>query len=176
MRKIIYILIGIATFSVGFWIFQLRPLVIPVSICEITRHAEIFESKQIRVKAFLGNVRIDDDGTENFSVSDLEEGCLTSATLEISEQLKSELKSDESLQQFISELRSKNDEEDKKRDGNGMFVAEIEIVGEIRKIEETGIASVVSPPPFIIKTTEIAQTSPIRFVSYKEIRSFEQSK
>ncbi len=169
MKKLIYILIGIATFSVGFWIFQLRPLVVPVSLCEISQHAEFFQSKQIRVKAFLDNVRVDEDGRENFSVSDLGKGCITGATLEISEQLKSKLKGDETFQNFISELRGENDEIYKRRDGNGLFVAEIEIVGQIRKVEESEYGVIASPPPFIITANEIKQISPIRFVNNEEI-------
>lgn len=176
MKKLIYILSGIITFSIGFWIFQMRPLIIPVSLCEVSQHAELFQSKQIRVKAFLDNVRVDEDGRENFSVSDLGKNCVTGATLEISEHLKSKLKNDENFQHFVGELRGKNDELYRKRDGNGIFVAEIEIVGEIRKVEESENAVLVSPPPFIISANEIRQISPIRFVSREEIRSFKQSK
>ena len=176
MKKLIYILIGVFTFSVSYWLFQLRPLIVPVSLCEISQHAELFQSKQIRVKAFLNNVITDEDGREDFRVSDMKNGCVTGATLEISEQLISKLKSDESFQQFIGELRDKNDEEYKNLEGNGIFNAEIEIVGEIKKVAETEKASLVSPPPFIITANEIKQISPIRFVSYEEVRRFSQSK
>ncbi len=176
MKKLIYILIGIATFSIGFCIFQLRPLIVPVSLCEISQHSELFQSKQIYIKAFLDRVRIDEGGREDFSVSDLGKGCVTGATLEISEQLKSKLKSDESFQKFIGELRVKNYEEHKKRDGNGVFVAEIEIVGEIKKVEESEYGLLVSLPLFIITANEIKQISPIRFISKEEIVKFRQSK
>ena len=175
MKKLIYILIGVFTFSVSFWLFQLRPIVVPVSLCEISQHSELFQSKQLRVKAFLDNVRIDEDGREDFSVSDFRKGCVTGATLEISEELKAQLKSDESFQNFIMELRQKNDEIYKKRDGNGLFVAEIEIVGEIRKVEEPENASIVSPPPYIISANEIKQVSSIRFISREELSVFIKS-
>ena len=172
MKKLIYILIGIFTFSIGFWLFHLRPLVTPVSLCEISQHAELFKSKQIRIKAFLDGVgRIEDD-LIYYSVSDFRDGCLTGANLEISEKIKEKLKSDESLNASVKLIRQKREEAYyNRRNENypaGYYVAEVEVVGEIEKYPETettGIARV----PFGIKVNEIKQVSPIQFISPEEL-------
>lgn len=172
MKKLVYILIGIFTFSIGFWLFHLRPLVTPVSLCEISQHAELFKSKQIRIKAFLDGVGRDESNLDDYSVSDFKNGCLTGASLEISEKMKEKLKSDENLKASTNLIRQKREEVFRnRRNPNypaGYYVTEVEITGEIEEYietETTGIARI----PFKIKVNEMKQVSPIRFISSEEL-------
>lgn len=107
MKKPIYILIGVFTFSLSLLIYYLRPTVTPVSLCEVPQHVELYRFNEIRVKAYLDSVGLNKDDLD-FNVSDIKNDCLTGASLIISEQLKEQLKSDESLKVFIAELREKN--------------------------------------------------------------------
>ena len=171
MKKLIYILVALTAFSIGFWLFHLRPLVTPVSLCEISQHAELFKSKQIRVKAFLDGVGRDESNLDDYSVSDFRNGCLTGASLEISEKIKEKLKSDENLKGSISLLRQKYEEAfDNRRNPSypaGYYLAEVEITGEIEKYTETETTS-IARIPFKIKVDEIKQVSPIQFISHEE--------
>lgn len=169
MKKLIYILIAVFTFSVGFWLYHLRPLIMPVSLCEISeRDAKFFESKKIRVKAFL-----DSAGTADidlgWSVFDYRNGCLKGAALMISpEKIKEQLKNDENLNASVNLIRQKQQEEfDNRRNPSYTAVhyfAEVEITGEIQDVDS------VEPLPIIIKVDEIKQISSIHSISYEEIQ------
>lgn len=165
MKKIVYILIGIFTFSIGFGSYLFRPFVTPVSLCEISQNAELYRSKQIKIKAYLDRASIYENEEENFfSVFSFDSECLTGAHLEIAEELKTALKNNKNLRNFINELSEKQNEMLEKRDDSGFYIAEVEIVGEI----ETG-ARTSHSPPFIIKAEKIRQLSPISFLTREEI-------
>lgn len=171
MNKITYILIGFITFSIGFSAYTLRPLMQAVSLCEVSQNSEFYRSKIIKIKAYLDNAIIDDEEIEEdyFSVSDFSNSCLTGASLELSENLKSDLKKNENLNAFLKELGRKKRESFEKRNNSGIYIAEIEIVGRIEKrekLEET--AALFEPPPFIIKADQIKQISPVRLLSSEE--------
>jgi hypothetical protein len=135
------------------------------------RDAELFESKQIRIKAFLDGVGRTEDNSNNYSVFDFRNGCLTGASLEISEKIKEKLKSDENLKASISLMRQKQEEAFNNRRNASYtpvhYFAEVEITGEIGKYESEA-GALVAPPPLIIKVNEIKQISPIRFLSHEE--------
>jgi hypothetical protein len=173
MKKLIYILIGIFTFSIGFWLYHLRPVVMPVSLCELSQHdAELFKSKQIHVKAFLNAVGRTEDDLNSYSVYDLKNGCFADARLEISEKIKEQLKSDESLNASINLMRQNQEEAFNNRPNSSYkpvyYFAEVEITGEVEKYESE-VGALVTPPPFVIKVNEIKQISPIRPMSYEEL-------
>lgn len=164
MKKIIYVLVGIFTFSIGFGSYYSRPFVTAVSLCEISQNAELYRSKQIKIKADLDGISIDENEEENFFfVSDIDSGCLTGAHLEISDELKKELKNDGKLRNFLNEFTEKRKEGFKERGFSGVYIAEIEIVGEISSFNITSDSQ-----PFIIKAEKIRQLSPIRFLSREE--------
>ncbi len=170
MNKLGYILSAFLAFSFGIVVYSLRPIVSPTSLCEISQHSELYQFNDIRIKAYLDNVGIDDDNLPYYSVFDFGNDCLTGADLNISERLKEQLKSDENLSVFINELREKNNKLMENR-ADGHFIGQVEIIGCIEKVlpktdETTGITS---PLPFIIKVDEIKQIAPIRFMSHEEI-------
>ncbi len=170
MEKAIYILFGTFTFSVGFWLFSLRPLVVPVSLCEIPQNPSIYGSKQVHIKAYIDNVGISEDDLTYFSVFDFGNNCLTGASLHISETPKEKLKNDAGLKSFIDELRQKNNNLSENR-SDGHFIGQVEITGSIKKAiynnETAGGAAVHFP--FEIEASEIKQVAPIRFMSQEEI-------
>ena len=55
MKKLVYVLFGISTFSVGFWSFQfIFIFLLPVSLCtNLQENLEIYHSKQIHIEAYL---------------------------------------------------------------------------------------------------------------------------
>ncbi len=172
MKKLIYILIALTAFTVGVVVFYLRPIVTPVSLCEISQHAELYRFNEIRVKAYLFSVGKED--SDFYTVSDYKNGCVTGASLDISEKLKNNA----NLGNLIQELRQKNNAlreqnaEGKfvEKDIYGFFDAEVEVTGKIE-----GISSCFGMP-FVIKTENIKQISPIRFISSEEIQHFINSK
>lgn len=167
-------MIGLSAFSISLFIYYLRPIVTPVSLCEISQHVELYQFSEIRIKAYLDGIGINSDELY-FDVSDFKNGCLTGASLNISEQLKEHLKNDESLKALISELREKNNKLIENRENIGIFVIEVEIVGQIEK-QETENGGFISPPPFVIQANEIKTISSITFVSYEEISKFRNTK
>jgi len=174
MKKLIYILISIFTFSIGFWLFHLRPLVMPGSLCDISqRDAKLFESKQIHIKAFLDGVGRTEDDSNYYTVFNFGNGCLTGASLEISEEIKEQLKADGNLKTSINLMRQKREEEFNNRRNESYtpvhYIAEVEITGEIERYAETETTG-INPIPFKIKVSEIKQVSPIRLISYEEIQ------
>ncbi|MGC2234765.1 MAG: hypothetical protein WA584_01215 [Pyrinomonadaceae bacterium] len=167
MKKIIYILFAIFTFSIGFWFFQMRPLIKTITLCEISGNVELYRSKHIRIKAYLDNVG--EDKTDlDYSVSDYRNGCLTGASLVISDKLKEQLDNDGNLKALINDLRQKNNELNKNREGKGLYVLEVEIIGEIEKQPDSDYGVLVAPPPFIIKADKIEPISAIRYVNREE--------
>ena len=167
MKKIIYVLFAMFTFSIGFYLFKARPLVTTVSLCEISGDAELYRAKKIYIKAFLDGSGLDETDRD-WSVSDYRDGCLTGASLVVSDKLKTQLENDEELNAAISELRQKKNKLIKNRE-DGLFVIEVEITGEIERRPYSDYGGLVSPPPFIIRADQIKQISPIRFVSQEEI-------
>jgi len=162
MKKLFYIIIGIFTFSIGFWSYLSRPFVVPVSLCEISQNAELYKSKQIKIKAYLDRVLIGNGEETEYVVSDLNSKCLTSAIVESTDELKLQLQNDESVRNFIYELSEKQKQMYEKRDDSWFYLAEIEIVGEISSDRKTSHS-----PPFSIKASKIKQISPIKFL-YRE--------
>ena len=174
MKKFVYILFGLFTFSVGFWLFNLRPLVTPVSLCEISQHSQIYQSKQIYIEAYLEVVGSLNNDFTYYSVFDFGNNCFTGANLEISESVKEQLHNDENLKTFINELRQKNTKS-REEHSDGNFIRRVEIIGSIEKVSSHNeTAGMIAPPPFAITANKIKQISPIQFMSYEE--SFKISK
>ena len=169
MKKLVYILIAFSAFSFGIVVYSLRPIISPVSLCEISQHTELYKFNDIRIKAYLDNVGIDNDSL-SYSVFDFGNNCLTGADLDISESLKEQLKNDKSLKVFINELRQKNNELMENR-AEGHFIGQVEIIGSIEKVSSKTdeIAGLISPLPFVIRADEIKQISPVHFMSHEEI-------
>ena len=166
MKKFFYIIVGLFTFLIGFWSYLSRPFVTPVSLCEISKNVNLYRSKSIKIKAYLDQVPIEGIYENEYSVSDFNSSCLTGATLEPSDELKSQLQNEESLRNFINELSEKRQEDVEKRDGSKLYIAEIEIIGEISEQEKTGHY----PIPFKIKANKINQLSPIKFITNGEFQ------
>lgn len=173
MKIVFYLIVLIFTFSIGFWSYLSRPLITAVPLCQISPHAELYRSKQIRIKAYLDIVEIAGDGSgeDYFSVSDFNDSCRTSGILRVSEELKVELEQDEDLKVFINELDQKNKKVLAERNGSGIYIGEVEITGEISTDRATA-----DSPPFVIKARKIRQISPIRFLEYRQIPNFDNSK
>lgn len=172
MKKLVYILVAVFTFSIGFWLFHLRPVVMPVSLCEISRlDAELFKTKQIYVRAYLDSVGRTEDDLDSYSVYDLENGCFIGAKLEISGKIKEQLQNDDNLKASINLIRQNQEEAYDNRPNPRYkpvyYFAEVEITGEVKKYESE-YGALVTPPPFIIKVDEIKQISPIRLINYEE--------
>jgi hypothetical protein len=166
MKIFFYIIVGLFTFSIGFWSYLSRPFVVPVSLCEISQNAELYQSKQIKIKAYLDRVPINENEYEDFySVYDLNSNCLTGAILEPTDELKFQLQNDENLKSLINELSDKRREDYKKRDGSRFYFAEIEIIGEISSDRTTSHSI-----PFIINVDKIKQISPIKFLTNEELQ------
>ena len=165
MKKFVFILIAFSTFSLGVLFFYLHPFVEPVSLCEISQYKELYLSKQIRIEGDLYIAQSTED------VSDFENDCYATASLDISEKLKQSMENSKEFENF-RELEQNNNElleEDKRR---GIYVARVEIVGEIREREEHNLIPLVPLPPLVIKVNRIKQISPIRFLNYEEISKF----
>ncbi len=165
MKKFIYILIAILTFSIGFWLYNFRASVMPVSLCEISRHSENYRSKQIKIKAYLDAAGVEAESS-NFDILDFDENCLTGATVKISNQLKEQINNDEYLKSSIIEISAKNKDSFKNRI-DGVFAIKVEIIGEIEK--DTSEYGKMMNRPFIINANQIKQISPIRFIAFDEI-------
>lgn len=170
MKKLIYILIGFSAFSISLLIYYLRPIITPVSLCEVSQHVELYQFSEIHIKAYLDDVGISSDDLD-FNVSDFKNDCLKSASVNISAQLKEQLKNDEGLKIFVTELREKNSKIIENREDTGIFVLEVEIVGKIEK-QETEYGGLIAPPPFLIEANQIKIIAPIRFISREEMLKF----
>jgi len=163
MKKLIYIFVALTAFFVGVVIFYMRPIVTPVSLCEISQHAELYRFKEIHVKAFLFVEDIKHQNPDSYAISDYQNGCVKHAILNISEDLKNNVK----FKVLVEELRQKNNERLKQdaegrfvqKDKQGTYVAEVEVTG---KIEEFSSFPEV---PFVLKAEDIKQVSPIRFLN-----------
>jgi hypothetical protein len=141
----------------------------PVSLCEISQHAEHFKSKQILIRAYLDGIERGEGNLDDYSVADFKNGYLTGASLELSEKARKELKSDENLKASINYMRQKQEEAFNNR-GNpnyppGHYLVEVEITGEIEKYPETGTTG-IAKIPFKIKVSDIKQVSQIQFISH----------
>jgi hypothetical protein len=176
MKKLIYILIGIFTFSIGFWLFHFyydrqvisSPTDTSVTLCEVAGNASFYQSKQIHIKALLDGVGTNGNNLDDFTVFDFKNGCLISASLEIPENVKGKLKSDESLKASLSLLRQKYKEAFDNRQNQslpaGYYFIEVEIIGEIERHEyQYGVSD--PPLPLVIKVNQIKQVSPVRSIS-----------
>lgn len=166
---------GIFTFSVGFWIFNLYPFSSPITLCEISQNIELYQSKQIRIKAYLYIAGFAEDNLSFYSLSDFENNCYTTASLEISEKLRQSIENSNDFEN-LNELTQNNNkllEEDNRK---GFYVARVEIVGEIQEEEESNLQPLVPLPPFVIKANRLNQISPLRFVKYEEISKMKNQK
>lgn len=171
MKKIFYIIVGLFTFSIGFWSYLSRPFVTPVSLCEISQNAGLYRSKQIEIKAYLDRVPTKDIEGNEYSISDFNSSCVTGADLELTDELKLQLQNDESLRNFINEFSEKRREDYEKRDDSGFYIAEIEIIGEISEQKKIGHY----PIPFKIKANQIKQISPIKFLTNEELKKMTEN-
>lgn len=156
MKKSIYIFVILLTFSVGVIAFYLRPIVTPVSLCEISQHAELYQFNDVRIKAYLD---VSKDG-KLVSIYELKKGCEdVYADLWFSENFEENLpeeKLSDDLKKLINQLKEQTSEDLR-------AFAEVEVVGRIEKREMNCFAL-----PFYVKIKEIKQTSPIKFINVSE--------
>lgn len=172
MKKIIYILIGIFTFSVGFWIYQsnvkdhkIRPnLSIEekkfLSLCEIAENPKQHQSKQIKVRAFLAKGGYY-DVISGIVVTDYKSDCASKITVNLSDELrrsKSFLK--------ISDQLEDNRRESQKDPRDGWAVAEVEFTGEL---VENIVGVYSAKPNFVVMAIEIEPIAPIKFIREREV-------
>ncbi len=160
MKKGIFLLVGVLTFSVSFWLINSRSLVVPVSLCEISENPNLIKSGQIHVKAFLAKGGYYDviSGMEIF---DMNNGCLVGANLEIPETFES----NEILTKLKNDLTDfRNLPEYRNRDG--WAIIEVEFIGEVEDLKKYHNSH---SRDFNLKPSKIKRLSPIKFISPQDI-------
>lgn len=167
MKKIIYILIAILTFSISLWLFNFRYYVVPVSLCKIKKNSHFYDKREVSVRGYLEVFELknleNDDYVE--TISSFREGCIEDASLVYSDSLKN----DSSLQKLRNELNEANRELLKTRFEAGWNLAEVEIVGEVDDLSDDGMTHCFVPD-LSFKVKKIEQISPIIFVSREEVK------
>ncbi len=170
MKKLIYILIGIFTFSIGFWLFQLRPnvteinsnpkdetteeMLSPASFCKILQNAKLYKSKTVRVKALiaLGGYY---DVISSAQIVDYKNGCASDDSIEVSDALQNETNFIEISNALFNSKQPMTD---------GWSIVEVEFTGELEKPNNAATENKI-----VFKATKIRQVSPIRFFTPDEI-------
>lgn len=178
MKKVIYMLLGILTFSIGFLLVNLDslpvpdslrvsdPLIVPVSLCEISENPNLYQSGQIHVKAFLAVGGFYDVLSSSVEVADFRNGCLVKANIGTTQFLKN----DEILLKLKDELNElRNLPNYKSRDG--WAIVEVEIIGEIEDLRKKQVSG---DTDFKLKPTKIKQLAPIRFIFPSEVPALDK--
>lgn len=166
MRKVIYIFVALLAFVIGTMSFYFRPLIQPVSLCEIKQNARLYDKREVYVRAYLEVLRLKENEDDDYFdvVSSLGKGCIEGASLEYSEQLKQS----ETLKQLCKEMSEANKELIKTKFDEGWYLVEVEIFGQVDDLSDDGITHCFTPD-LSLKVKELKQTSPIHFVSRQEI-------
>lgn len=157
MKKLVYILVAIFAFFFGFGIYKLRPLFMPISLVEISQDANLYYFNDVNIKAYL---EVSPSGEYCCSVIDFQDSFIEGAGFSLNDRLQW----DDNLQKFRRELYLKNKELDNEKLDKGEFVAEVIIVGRIRKV------NTCFGPDYFIEAKEVKQISPVRFISREEFR------
>jgi hypothetical protein len=157
MKKVIYVLFAVFTFSIALVLFQMRALVIPVTLCDARQSAAFLRGGKIRLKGFL-EVRKSDDGYDA-SLTNAEKECFGSATITNVE----ELIKDEKIAGLFDELSGLESED-------GWRAAEVEIsTDKFEDLKESGITYCFTTR-FHLKVKSLRQTGQIRFFNREEIK------
>ena len=163
MKKLIYILIGIATFSIGFWVFQANFKTIDtnsVSICEVAAKPELYLSKQIKLKAFLAKGGYY-DVVSDVVATDYKSDCASKVIIIISD----ELEKGEALSKIYIELEE-NRRESQKGMTDGWAVAETEFTGELIPTSKSGFSAKYY---YVLTPIEAKQIAPVKFITPNEV-------
>jgi len=59
MKKIIYIFIALLTFSVGIFVYLIRPFFVAVPLIELRNNITLYESQKIKVKGYFSSIKSD---------------------------------------------------------------------------------------------------------------------
>lgn len=156
MKKLIYISVALSTLFIGVFAYYFRPLVKPVSLCEIEQNAGLYQFNEVHIKAFLD---VGKDG-KFLNVFEIKKDCEDAgADLWFSENFEENLLEEKLTVEFrnlIEQLKGQSSE-------NIMAVAEVEIVGKLVKREMHCFSL-----PYYVKVKEIKQTSPVKFINVSE--------
>lgn len=163
MKKLIYILIGIVTFSIGFWLFQFNVEIAEtkvVSLCEVAENPNYYEFKQIKVRAFLA-VGGYYDVISGIKATDYKSDCASKIVINISD----ELKRNKDFSKISNELEQ-NRRESQKGLRDGWSITEVEFTGELI---ETGKSGISAKNYFVLTPIEVKQISTIKFITPKDV-------
>lgn len=158
MKKIIFLLLGIFTFSLGFWFYQSQKTDRLISLCEISKDYKRYDLQRFRLRAVLamgGNY----DAFDSTRITDYKNGCASVNNVELSDELKNS--------PAFSKL---NDELLKKRQElqygmiNGWAVVEVELEGII-------VFNKTRKDRFKFNATTFQQSSQVSFVSREQANS-----
>lgn len=158
MKKIIYVLLGISTFLFGVLSFYLRPVATPISLCEATKNADVYQFFDIRIKA---KFYVGEEGG-SFQAFDFKKGCSDASAALILVDENNELLHNEKISKELLELV---------KEMRGKFtsfetppITEVEIRGKLIN-KPLGCYT----PPYTILVKEIKQVSPIKISTQEEI-------
>jgi hypothetical protein len=159
MKKLLYILVALLAFVAGVITFYVRPLVMPVSLHEVSQNWKLYYFNDVHIKAYLESGAVPDYCC---SVIGFQGNYMEGAGFDLTEQLEK----DENLKRLREELFQKNKALNNKDFDKGEFVAEVIIIGRIEKV--MGCFG----PPYYIEAREVKQVSPIRFISKEEFQKY----
>ena len=125
----------------------------------VSQNARLYYFNEVQIKAYLEASSASDYCC---SVIGFEGGYMEGAGFDLTD----ELEKDENLSRLREELFQKNKALNNKDLDKGEFVAEVVIVGRIRKVMRC------FGPPFYIEAKEVNQVSPIRFISTEEFQKY----
>lgn len=160
MKKLICILFGVFTFSVGFWVFQMCPPATSVSLCEVAETPENYLAKQIKVKAFLARGGYY-DVISDIEAVDYKSDCDSKIIINLSD----DLKRTSNFSKISNELEQ-NRSEWQKGLQDGWAVTEAEFIGELTEASKSGLSA---KRYFTLEPVEVKQIAPMIFVTPKEV-------
>jgi hypothetical protein len=164
MKKLIYIFVALTAFSIGVACFYLRPIVTPVTVCQIKQNAALYDKQIVYVRGYLSSVRMDEIDNDYFDgISSLEKSCEGGASLTYSEKFRT----DESLKELHQEIWEKNKDLAKTKFEEGWYLVEVEIIAEVNDMSNDGLTHCFGPD-LELRVNKIKQISPIQFVSREE--------
>lgn len=168
MKKIIYILIAVLTFSGSFGIYKFRPFYSSVPLCEIKRNFKFYGTIQlvtgwdIHFTAYAEGSDASFENPDSFWLIDFQSGCVTGGIVDFSN--SSEIRNNENFSKTLTELREKKLKPEQSL-YEGFYVARVKITG---KVEDTSRG--IGGTDFHVEAKEIKQISPIRFLSQEDIQ------
>lgn len=158
MKKVAYILVGLLMFVIGIFCYYLRPIAMPISLCEATQNHLLYQFTDIWVKADLSANK---DHSVLF-ISEARKACEDSeADLTFSNDYdKNEEITIQKLNSEFSELKAKSMEQNPE---TAAVFADFLVKGRIVKRTMNCFAA-----PFYFEVKEIRQVSPVRIVELRE--------